>query len=118
MFEVKKTDLLSITEKDFKYNLEAKNNLQAEGSYSISNNKLSFNYNTPSDTLRTYDITLLSENELEFTENGISYKFQKIESLIPSQGFSISGMTKGITGMVFLISSLISSGVKLIAAKL
>ena len=47
--------------------------------------------------------TLLSENELEFTENGISYKFQKIESLIPSQGFSISGMTKGITGMVFLI---------------
>ena len=103
LFEVKKTDLLSITEKDFKYNLEAKNNLQAEGSYSISNNKLSFNYNTPSDTLRTYDITLLSENELEFTENGISYKFKKIESLIPSQGFSISGMTKGITGMVFLI---------------
>ena len=103
LFEVKKTDLLSITEKDFKYNLEAKNNLQAEGSYSIANNKLSFNYNTPSNTLRTYDIKLLSENELEFTENGISYKFQKIESLIPSQGFSISGMTKGITGMVFLI---------------
>ena len=103
LFEVKKTDLLSITEKDFKYILEAKNNLQAEGSYSIANNKLSFNYNTPSDTLRTYDITLLSESELEFTENGVSYKFQKIESLIPSQGFSISGMTKGITGMVFLI---------------
>ena len=103
LFEVKKTDLLSITEKDFKYNLEAKNNLQAEGSYSIANNKLSFNYNTPSNNLRTYDIKLLSENELEFTENGVSYKFQRIESLIPSQGFSISGMTKGITGMVFLI---------------
>ena len=103
LFEVKKTDLLSITGKDFKYNLEAKNNLQADGSYSIANNKLSFKYNTPTDTLRTYDITLLSENELEFTENGVSYKFQRIESLIPSQGFSISGMTKGITGMVFLI---------------
>ena len=103
LFEVKKTDLLSITGKDFKYNLEAKNNLQADGTYSIANNKLSFKYNTPSDTLRTYDITLLSENELEFTENGVSYKFQRIESLIPSQGFSISGMTKGITGMVFLI---------------
>ena len=103
LFKVKKTDLLSINEKDFKYNLEAKNNLQADGSYSIANNKLSFKYNTPTDTLRTYDITLLSENELEFTENGVSYKFQRIESLIPSQGFSISGMTKGITGMVFLI---------------
>ena len=103
LFEVKKTDLLSISEKDFKYNLEAKNNLLAEGSYSIKNNELSFKYNTPTDTLRTYDITLLSENELEFRENGISYKFQKIEALIPSEGFSVSGMIKGITGMIFLI---------------
>ncbi|MAV42181.1 MAG: Na+ dependent nucleoside transporter [Flavobacteriaceae bacterium] len=103
LFEVKKTDLLSISEKDFKYNLEAKNNLLAEGSYSIENNELSFKYNTPLDTLRTYDITLLSENELEFRENGISYKFQRIEALIPSEGFSISGMIKGITGMIFLI---------------
>ena len=103
LFEVKKTDLLSISEKDFKYNLEAKNNLLAEGSYSIKNNELSFKYNTPPDTLRTYDITLLSENELEFRENGISYKFQRIEALIPSEGFSVSGMIKGITGMIFLI---------------
>ena len=103
LFEVKKTDLLSISEKDFKYNLEAKNNLLAEGSYSIENNELSFKYNTPTDTLRTYDITLLSDNELEFTENGISYKFQRIEALIPSEGFSVSGMIKGITGMIFLI---------------
>ena len=103
LFEVKKTDLLNISEKDFKYNLEAKNNLLAEGSYSIENNELSFKYNTPLDTLRTYDITLLSDNELEFTENGISYKFQKIEALIPSEGFSVSGMIKGITGMIFLI---------------
>ena len=103
LFEVKKTDLLSISEKDFKYNLEAKNNLLAEGSYSIKNNELSFKYNTPTDTLRTYDITLLSDNELEFTENGISYKFQRIEALIPSEGFSVSGMIKGITGMIFLI---------------
>ena len=44
LFEVKKTDLLSITENDFKYNLEAKNNLLAEGSYSITNNKLSFKF--------------------------------------------------------------------------
>ena len=103
LFEVKKTDLLNISEKDFKYNLEAKNNLLAEGSYSIENNELSFKYNTPLDTLRTYDITLLSENELEFRENGISYKFQRIEALILSEGFSVSGMIKGITGMIFLI---------------
>lgn len=101
LFEVKKTDLLSITENDFKYNLEAKNNLLAEGSYSITNNKLSFKYNTPSDTLRTYDITLLSRNELEFTENGITYKFKK--RIIANQGFSLNSFLRGLLGMFVLI---------------
>ncbi|MDC0622800.1 Na+ dependent nucleoside transporter [Flavobacteriaceae bacterium] len=114
LFEVKKTDLLSITENDFKYNLEAKNNLLAEGSYSITNNKLSFKYNTPSDTLRTYDITLLSRNELEFTENGITYKFKK--RIIANQGFSLNSFLRGLLGMfvLILISFLLSANRKAI----
>ena len=114
LFEVKKTDLLSITENDFKYNLEAKNNLLAEGSYSITNNKLSFKYNTPSDTLRTYDITLLSRNELEFTENGITYKFKK--RIIANQGFSLNSFLRGLLGMfvLILISYLLSTNRKAI----
>ena len=114
LFEVKKTDLLSISEKDFKYNLESKNNLLAEGSYSITNNKLSFKYNTPSDTLRTYNITLLSRNELEFTENGISYKFKK--RIIANQGFSLNSFLRGLLGMfvLILISYLLSANRKAI----
>ena len=114
LFEVKKTDLLSITENDFKYNLEAKNNLLAEGSYSITNNKLSYKYNTPSDTLRTYDITLLSRNELEFTENGITYKFKK--RIIANQGFSLNSFLRGLLGMfvLILISYLLSANRKAI----
>ena len=114
LFEVKKTDLLSITENDFKYNLEAKNNLLAEGSYSITNNKLSFKYNTPSDSLRTYDITLLSRNELEFTENGITYKFKK--RIIANQGFSLNSFLRGLLGMfvLILISYLLSANRKAI----
>ena len=114
LFEVKKTDLLSISEKDFKYNLEAKNNLLAEGSYSITNNKLSFKYNTPSDTLRTYDITLLSRNELEFTEKGITYKFKK--RIIANQGFSLNSFLRGLLGMfvLILISYLLSANRKAI----
>ncbi|MDA8904025.1 Na+ dependent nucleoside transporter [bacterium] len=114
LFEVKKTDLLSITENDFKYNLESKNNLLAEGSYSITNNKLSFKYNTPSDTLRTYDITLLSRNELEFTENGITYKFKK--RIIANQGFSLNSFLRGLLGMfvLILISYLLSANRKAI----
>ena len=114
LFEVKKTDLLSITENDFKYNLEAKNNLLAEGSYTITNNELSFKYNTPSDTLRTYDITLLSSNELEFTENGITYKFKK--RIIANQGFSLNSFLRGLLGMfvLILISFLLSANKKAI----
>ena len=97
------TDILNITENNFNYSLQAKDNLYAEGSYSLEDDKISFKYNLPTDTLRVYDISLLSNNNLEFTENNVTYKFTKVEALIPSQGFSIAGMIKGITGMLALI---------------
>ena len=103
LFELKNTDVLSISESNFKYTLEAKDNLFAEGNYSLVNDKLSFKYSLPTDTIRVYDINLISNNNLEFTEIGITYKFAKVEALIPSQGFSIAGMIKGITGMLALI---------------
>ncbi|MGY8920122.1 MAG: nucleoside transporter C-terminal domain-containing protein [Flavobacteriales bacterium] len=103
LFELKNTDVLSISESNFKYTLEAKDNLFAEGNYSLVNDKLSFKYSLPTDTIRVYDINLISNNNLEFTESGITYKFAKVEALIPSQGFSIAGMIKGITGMLALI---------------
>ena len=103
LFELKNTDVLRISETNFKYSLEAKDNLFAEGNYSLVNDKLSFKYSLPTDTIRVYDINLISNNNLEFTESGITYKFAKAEALIPSQGFSIAGMIKGITGMLALI---------------
>ena len=103
LFELKNTDVLSISESNFRYSLEAKDNLFAEGNYSLVNDKLSFKYTLPTDTIRVYDINLISNNNLEFTESGVTYKFTKVEALIPSQGFSIAGMIKGITGMIALI---------------
>ena len=103
LFEIQNTDILNITENNFNYSLQAKDNLYAEGSYSLEDDKISFKYNLPTDTLRVYDISLLSNNNLEFTENNVTYKFTKVEALIPSQGFSIAGMIKGITGMIALI---------------
>ena len=103
LFELKSSDILSISENDFKYSLDAKGNLLSEGNYSLVNDKLSFIYSLPTDTTRVYDINLISNNNLEFTESGINYKFVKAKALIPSQGFSIAGMIKGITGMLALI---------------
>ena len=87
LFELNNTDVLSISENNFKYSLEAKDNLFAEGNYSLINDKLSFKYSLPIDTLRVYDINLISDNNLEFTENGITYKFKK--RIIANQGFSL-----------------------------
>lgn len=103
LFEIQNTDILNITENNFNYSLQAKDNLYAEGSYSLEDDKISFKYNLPTDTLRVYDISLLSNNNLEFTENNVTYKFKKVEVLVPSQGFSITGIVKGITGMFALI---------------
>ena len=103
LFEIQNTDILNITENNFNYSLQAKDNLYTEGSYSLEDDKISFKYNLPTDTLRVYDISLLSNNNLEFTENNITYKFTKVEVLVPSQGFSITGIVKGITGMFALI---------------
>lgn len=69
LFEIQNTDILNITENNFNYSLQAKDNLYAEGSYSLEDDKISFKYNLPTDTLRVYDISLLSNNNLEFTEN-------------------------------------------------
>ena len=103
LFEIQNTDILNITENNFNYSLQAKDNLYAKGSYSLEDDKISFKYNLPTDTLRVYDISLLSNNNLEFTENDVTYKFTKVEVLVPSQGFSITGIVKGITGMFALI---------------
>lgn len=103
LFEIQNSDILNITENNFNYSLQAKDNLYAEGSYSLEDDKISFKYNLPTDTLRVYDISLLSNNNLEFTENNITYKFTKVEVLVPSQGFSITGIVKGITGIFALI---------------
>ena len=103
LFEIQNTDILNITENNFNYSLQAKDNLFAEGNYTLKDDKISFKYNLPTDTLRVYDISLLSDNNLEFTENDITYKFTKVQVLVPSQGVSVTGIVKGITGMFVLI---------------
>lgn len=103
LFEIQNTDILNITESNFNYSLQAKDNLFAEGNYTLKDDKISFKYNLPTDTLRVYDISLLSDNNLEFTENDITYKFTKVQVLVPSQGVSVTGIVKGITGMFALI---------------
>ena len=110
-------DFLILRDGTFSYELEAKENLKASGDYMFQNKLLIFYYNQPTDTIRRYKISELTDSTLIFTENGSNYKFissigeQKEDILqsesnsgvIPSQGFSFTSIWKGVLGMTSLL---------------
>ncbi|MBD43699.1 MAG: Na+ dependent nucleoside transporter [Flavobacteriaceae bacterium] len=110
-------DFLTLRDGTFSYELEAKENLKASGDYMFQNKLMIFYYNQPTDTIRRYKISELTDSTLIFTENGSNYKFissigeQKEEILqsesnsgvIPSQGFSFTSIWKGVLGMTSLL---------------
>ena len=110
-------DFLILRDGTFSYELEAKENLKASGDYMFQNKLLIFYYNQPTDTIRRYKISELTDSTLIFTENGSNYKFrssisEKKETIlqseansgvIPSQGFSFTSIWKGVLGMTSLL---------------
>jgi len=112
-------DVLTLDNGMFHYTLEAKDNLKASGDYILQNKLLVLFYNQPTDTIRRYRISELTDSTLVFTENNINYSFQsapteaiiagsdaskdKIDVIKPSQGFSVNGLLRGILGMFVLI---------------
>jgi CNT family concentrative nucleoside transporter len=110
-------DHLKLSDGSFHYELEAKNKLVASGDYIFHSNILIFYYNHPTDTIRNYNITELTDSTLVFSENNVNYKFKvlpnvqvtelnenKTESgMIRSQGLSFKSIWRGVLGMISLI---------------
>lgn len=83
-------DFLTLRDGTFSYELEAKENLKASGDYMFQNKLLVFYYNQPTDTIRRYKISELTDSTLIFTENGSNYKFrssigEKKEAILQSE---------------------------------
>jgi len=111
------SDFLTLKNNQFEYQLSAKNNLKAKGDYILQNDLLIFYYTQPNDTIRRYRITEHTDSTLVFTENTTKYSFKKdnlktvivsdtktiTDTIIPSQGFSMESLWRGILGMVSLI---------------
>ena len=110
------TDFLELKEGRFTYSLQAKNNLKASGDYIKQDHLLVFFYNTPSDTIRRYRISELTDSTLVFSEKNIHFKFIKASQetkpiisenitngIIPSEGYSFTSIWRGILGMFSLI---------------
>lgn len=110
-------DYLELKEGSFYYQLAAKDSLKASGNYIYQNNLLIFYYQQPSDTVRFYKLTQLTDSTLVFKENNISYAFtskaviaapetskeEAVSTIVPSQGFTTNGILRGILGMLSLL---------------
>ncbi|WP_299161170.1 nucleoside transporter C-terminal domain-containing protein [uncultured Tenacibaculum sp.] len=114
------SDVLNLTEGNFKYSLVAKDSLAAAGNYIHQNNLLIFNYKQPNDTVRYYNVVELTDEALTLSEKNVLYKFTsnpeavavvaevaevaaKTDAIIPSQGFSMQSLFRGVLGMLVLL---------------
>jgi CNT family concentrative nucleoside transporter len=110
-------DYLKLDEGSFYYQLASKDSLRALGNYIYQNNQLVFYYQQPRDTVRFYKITEISDSTLVFKENNIFYSFRAklpvnttetntktpLSNIVPSQGFTTTGILRGIAGILFLL---------------
>ena len=111
------TDLLTLESGKFAYTLEAKNNLSASGSYLIEESVLSFQYTTPKDTLRLYDLSITGDT-LTLAESGVEYRFipiktssnagategaQEQSGVTGGLSISLESLGRGLLGLAFLV---------------
>uniref|UniRef100_UPI00404B0EF0 nucleoside transporter C-terminal domain-containing protein n=3 Tax=Gelidibacter sp. TaxID=2018083 RepID=UPI00404B0EF0 len=123
------SDGLEFNNGEFSFYLKAKDSLKASGNYLQQNNLLIFYYDQPSETVKRFKITTLTDSTLVLTEKDVSYilKSEKTQALattteaststiIPSQGFSMTSLLRGALGMfaLLLISFLLSKNRKAI----
>ena len=123
------SDALEFNNGEFSFYLKAKDSLKASGNYLLQNNLLIFYYDQPSEIVKRFKITTLTDSTLVLTEKDLSYilKSEKSQTvatttqaatstIIPSEGFSMTSLLRGVLGMVVLIflSFLLSSNRKAI----
>jgi CNT family concentrative nucleoside transporter len=117
---VSESDKLSIKEGTFTYRLTALDSLTASGDYIFQNNLLVAFYSQPKDTIRRFRVSELTDTNLVFSENNITYSLiaskesteavilpikdtTKESGIISAQGFSINSLWRGMLGMFTLL---------------
>ncbi len=124
LFTTTESDYFNLANGEFVYTLSEKDTLEASGNYIHQNNLLILSYKQPKDTVRYYNIVSLSDSELTLSESNVLYKFstkeiisssitdpivndavasKTTEAIIPSQGFSVNSLWRGVLGMAVLI---------------
>lgn len=112
------SDFLKL-EKDgsFEYQMTANDSLKSNGDYIFQNNLLVLFFNQPNDNIRRFRVTQITDSTLSLSENNLQYQLKlpsvqtatisqtvaKSSGIIPSQGFSMQSLWRGILGMISLL---------------
>ena len=110
-------DFLKLENGAFEYQLSAQDSLIASGDYIFQNNLLVLFHNNPSDSIRRFRVEKVTDSTLALFENNLEYHLNlrgipanaatdspDISSqIVPSQGFSMHSLWRGVLGMVALI---------------
>jgi CNT family concentrative nucleoside transporter len=123
------TDVFNLKDGKFTYSLKGKDNFKASGNYIHQNNLLIFNFKEPKDTVRYFNIVSFNNANLVLSENDVIYNLsskgitnsadahdeanliaddaaaseEKASVILPSQGFSVNTLWRGVLGMISLI---------------
>jgi len=107
LIKIAESDFMDIkSDGTFHYELEAKNNLIADGTWENSNKLLCFTYTLPTDTTRCY-ATQINGNELILNEDNINFSFIKKEIVSPLKSKEansrLQNIIRGIIGLTTLL---------------
>ena len=131
ILEINTNDSFKLEDGKFFYSLASKDSLKAKGTFKLQSNLLTFNYSSPNDTIRNYNIIDLTNSTLILSENETIYSFSAIKKtkeiavieadsksdtvglisydiptenkIRPSNGFSVHSLWRGVLGMFVLL---------------
>lgn len=112
LFDIIESDYLKIdTLGSFIYELKSNRNLQARGSWKMTQDTLIFSYSQPNTNIRKYHITELNDTSLIFEEGDVIFAFSKeappknfqIDYDFSKSNISFSSVARGLLGLAVLI---------------
>ncbi len=110
-------DYLKLDNGTFEYHLESRDSLEHSGDYLFQNNLLVLFSNSPKDSILRFRVEELTDSTLAFSENDYHYILKTPTAttpqdalsatipseIVPSGGFSLQSLWRGILGMVSLL---------------
>lgn len=111
------TDYLKLESGSFELQLTSIDSIKSSGDYLFQDNLLVLFFNRPKDSIQRFRVSKLSDSTLTLSTNKLDYLLKipssNIESvpiavtdsnkIIPSQGFSMQSLWRGVLGMISLL---------------